>query len=401
MDRKGGTGRLTFSLLLFALTLTGCAALIEWGWDEPDQAFLRAHIARMERKPFDGVVLRLTVPGVAPDLANFSWHLADHRYQWPELRPAVEELRAVQFRRFRHNFLRINLNSTERQLDLRDDAAWETLLANLGHAARITRDSGLRGLMVDPEAYAEPDLLDGRPRFNVFDYRRRALRDADFEEYRSAAFRRGQQAAATLGDAAADLVLLFAFAYSFPCRSSLPETEQPYGLLPAFVDGILVAKPKGMLVVEGHEPSYPFRSCHQFQEAYRRLRVECRRLSLSPQQYDQDLQIGFGIWMDNESGQRCAAFRAEGKPCPWADPTLYPEEARHQVDPRLFGEAVASALDLTDQYVWIYSEEPKWWTAAQPDGENLPAEFVQAIEWARETALARRGSICPKPTLEQ
>ncbi|MGH7411957.1 MAG: hypothetical protein ACREJ6_12980 [Candidatus Methylomirabilis sp.] len=44
MDRKGGTGRLTFSLLLFALTLTGCASLIEWGWDEPDQAFLSSHL---------------------------------------------------------------------------------------------------------------------------------------------------------------------------------------------------------------------------------------------------------------------------------------------------------------------------------------------------------------------
>ncbi|MGH7411498.1 MAG: hypothetical protein ACREJ6_10645 [Candidatus Methylomirabilis sp.] len=401
MDLEGRADRLTLSLLLFTLTLSGCASLIEWGWDEPDQAFLRTHIAQMERKPFDGVVLHLTVPGVAPDLANFSWHVADHRYQWHELRPAVEELQAVPFRRFRHNFLRVNLNPTDRPLDLLDDGAWETLLANLGLAARIARDSGLRGFMVDPEAYAARDPEDGRPRFNVFDYRRRAVGGAGFEEYRSAAFQRGRQTASVLGATAPDLVLLFAFAYSFPCRSSLPEPEQPYGLLPAFVDGILAGKPKGMLVVEGHEPSYPFRFCHQFQEAYRSLRGECRRLSLSPQQYDRDLQIGFGIWMDNQSGQPCAPYREEGKSCPWADPTLYPEEARHRVDPSLFGDAVASALDLTDQYVWIYSEEPKWWTSARPDGENLPAEFVQAIEQAREAAVVRRGSICPRPTGEE
>ena len=401
MDHEGGAGRLTLALLLFALTLTGCTALIEWGWDEPDQTFLAAHIAQMEGKPFDGVVLHLTVPGVPPHLANFSWHLADHQYQWHELQPAVEQLRRVQFRRFRHNFLRVNLNPTDQPLDLLDDAAWETLLANLRLAARIARDGGLRGLMVDPEAYAAPDQSDGRPRFNAFDHRRRVVGDAPFEEYRSAAFQRGRHVAAALGDAAPDLVLLFAFAYSFPCRSSLPEPEQAYGLLPAFVDGILVDKPKEMEVVEGYEPSYPFRSCHQFQEAYRRLRVECRRLSLSPQQYDQDLQIGFGIWMDNQSGQPCAAYREEGKSCPWADPTLYSEGARHLVDPRLFGDAVASALDLTDKYVWIYSEEPKWWTVARPDGENLPAEFVQAIEEARDTAVARKGSICPKPAMDQ
>ena len=394
------TRPLAASLLILSLASTGCAHLIEWGWDEPDQTFLTTHVAMMERKPFDGVVLHLTVPGASSQLANFSWHLVDHRYQWDDLQPAVEELKAVPFRRFQHNFLRINLNSTDRPLDLLDDGAWETLLANLRLAARIARDGGLRGFMVDPEAYAAHDPEDGRPLFNVFDYDRRAVREASFEIYRSAAFQRGGQAAAILGDTAPDLVLLFAFAYSFPCYSSKPQGEQAYGLLPAFVDGILVAKPREMMVVEGHEPSYPYRHCHQFQGAYRRLRAECQRLSSVPQRYDDELRIGFGIWMDNGSGRPCAPYRKEGKPCPWADPNLYSEEARHRVDPHLFQQTVASALDLTDQYVWIYSEEPRWWTSARPDGENLPAEFVQAIERARATALARRGSICPKPTAD-
>ena len=71
------------------------------------------------------------------------------------------------------------------------------------------------------------------------------------------------------------------------------------------------------------------------------------------------------------------------------------------MDPRLFGDAVASALDLTDKYVRIYSEEPKWWSAARPDGENLPPEFVQGIEEAREIGVARKGSACPKPAIDQ
>ena len=390
---------LAASFLILSLASTGCARLIEWGWDEPDQTFLRTHIASMERKPFDGVVLHLTVQGVSSHLANFSWHLADYRYQWDELRPTVEELKTVPFHRFQHNFLRMNLNSTERPLDLLDDGLWETFLSNLRLAARATREAGLRGMMVDPEAYADLDPEDGRPRFNAFDYRRRGVREASLEVYQAAAFERGRQSAAIFGDTAPDLVLLFAFAYSFPCYSSKPAEEQAYGLLPPFIDGILAAKPKGLVVVEGHEPSYPFRSCHQFQEAYRRLRIDCRRLSSVPGRYDADLRIGFGIWMDNESGERCEPHRKEGRPCPWADPNLYPEEARHRVDPRLLEEAVASALDLTDGYVWIYTEEPKWWTAARPDGENLPAEFVQAIEQARAAAVARKGSICPKPEL--
>ena len=130
---------LAASLLILSLASTGCAHLIEWGWDEPDQTFLTTHVAMMERKPFDGVVLHLTVPGASSQLANFSWHLVDHRYQWDDLQPAVEELKAVPFRRFQHNFLRVNLNPTDRPLDLLDDGAWETLLANLRLAARIAR----------------------------------------------------------------------------------------------------------------------------------------------------------------------------------------------------------------------------------------------------------------------
>jgi hypothetical protein len=71
------------------------------------------------------------------------------------------------------------------------------------------------------------------------------------------------------------------------------------------------------------------------------------------------------------------------------------------VDPRVLQEAVSSALDLTDRYVWIYSEEPKWWTQAHPEGENLPVEFVDAIRQAREVAMARRGQICPKPIVSE
>lgn len=383
----------TASALITALTVTGCTYLIEWGWDEPDQTFLKTHIAAMERKPFDGVVLHLTVPGVPPGLENFSWHLHDHRYQWDEVRPVVEALKAVPFRRFRHNFLRINLNPVDRPLDLLDDYAWETVLSNLRLAAMIVREAGLKGLMIDPEGYV--------PKFNIFDYGRRASRETSFESYRSAAFRKGQQAATALGETAPDLVLFFAFAYSFPCGSSMREADTTYGLLPAFIDGILAAKPPEMAVVEGHESSYPFRYCPQFQEAYRRLRTECRRLSSVPTRYDRNLQIGFGIWLDNESTQPCAPYRKEGKPCPWSDSTLYPAEARHRVHPETFQEAVASALDLTDGYVWIYSEEPKWWTAAQPDGANLPAEFVEATERARKAAAARRGSLCPRPTVNE
>jgi len=75
-------------LLLLGLgtsgTLFGCATipapaagptkkLIEFGWDEPDTAFMRRHIAQMEQMPFDGVVFHVnyTTPEGKP--GNFLW----------------------------------------------------------------------------------------------------------------------------------------------------------------------------------------------------------------------------------------------------------------------------------------------------------------------------------------
>jgi len=51
------------AILVLAVTAASTAAeqgkskkLIEFGWDEPDTAFMRAHVAEMEQTPFDGCV---------------------------------------------------------------------------------------------------------------------------------------------------------------------------------------------------------------------------------------------------------------------------------------------------------------------------------------------------------
>ncbi len=36
------------------------------------------------------------------------------------------------------------------------------------------------------------------------------------------------------------------------------------------------------------------------------------------------------------------------------------------------------ALELSDEYVWIYAEHPRWWT-----NEKLPEAYLDAIKKAR------------------
>jgi hypothetical protein len=49
-------------MTMFVLALTpqqDGKKLIEFGWDEPDPAFMRAHAEQMEKSPFDGCVFHL------------------------------------------------------------------------------------------------------------------------------------------------------------------------------------------------------------------------------------------------------------------------------------------------------------------------------------------------------
>lgn len=397
--RSGEKGMLTAArgctwILLLALTglSPACARVIAWPSVEPDQDFVRRHIASMETKPFDGVVLQAVMSGPDGVTQAFTWSVLERRYSIEDFRPFVRTVRQVPFRRFQYNFLRINLNATDRPFDMFDDDRWDILIANFAAAAAAAREAGLRGFMVDPEAYAEPEPGTEIPRFNVFDFRLRRT-SREFPAYRQQAFHRGQAVGRAAVSAYPGITLILAFGPSATClgRGSLP--ERTYGLLGAFVDGLLAETGGQASVVEGFELAYPYRSCDRFQEAYAYLRGPCRDLSQDPARYDRWLEIGFGLWLDYDSLRTCQDPRLAGRPCRWFDPSLYPAEERFLVDPEQFAGAVASARAVSDGYVWIYTTEPKWWTEEHPLGENLPDAYVTALQRGQDAM----GLSCPRP----
>src|SRR5947207_15435883 len=105
-----------FALVLYASTIIPIAGLaqsthpstaaqkrlIEFGWDEPDTAFMRQHIAEMEKTPFDGCVFH--VPG---DFLGQCW--GKRAYREADLKPAIDDLKNTRIKTFTHNFLRFNV----------------------------------------------------------------------------------------------------------------------------------------------------------------------------------------------------------------------------------------------------------------------------------------------------
>src|SRR6266496_6603462 len=89
-------------------TLSG-KKLIEFGWDEPGTAFLRAHIREMQRTPFDGCVFHVDYQKPDGTKGSFTWQSwGSQEFNEGDLRDAFADLRAVHFGQLKHNFLRFN-----------------------------------------------------------------------------------------------------------------------------------------------------------------------------------------------------------------------------------------------------------------------------------------------------
>ncbi len=334
--------------------------LIEWGGNEPDSRFLRAHIEQMEKLPFDGVIFH-----VAGDHnENLCWDIwGDRRFAVSQFQNSLADLKATAFHRFTERFVRVNV--TPGKVDWFDDAAWAIVAQNFGVAAEIAKQGNCTGIMFDDEQYQGA----------LFDYRQQKHRDTkSFAEYGSKVRQRGREWMQQVAGHNPNITILLTFGYPItrPRPGEKDRSESDYGLWADFLDGMLSACAPGTRIVDAFENSYGYRRPEQFERAYRTIKEKALGWTGEKEAYRRHVQAGFGIWMDNDwnkHGWNATDF------------------SKNYFKPEGFGESVRLALQRSDEYVWIYTEKPRWWT-----NENLPAAYVKALEAARkgvQTSLAR------------
>jgi hypothetical protein len=323
--------------------------LIQWGWDEPDPAFMRAHIDDMERLPFDGVVFHVN----SSQGGNFVWEMwGSQRFERDEFDASVADLKATNFRRLTERFLRVNV--TPGDVDWFDDEAWSVVRHNAGVAAQVAHDGGCRGFMFDVEQYQH----------ELFNFEK--LPGRSWEECRARVRRRGQEWMQEVNNAYPDITILLTFGYKLAQPpEGMPRSAARYGLLADFLDGMLAACIAETVLVDGWEQSYSYKHPAQFGEARETILTAALAWTAEPEKYKTNLRAGFGIWLDYD-------WRHKG----WDTEDL----GRNYFSPAQFAESVQGALEASDGYVWIYSEQPRWWT-----GEKLPAAYVEALRSARRS----------------
>lgn len=353
------------ALLLIVLSWSSAAQaadskkLIEFGWDEPDTAFMRKHVAEMESLPFDGCVFHINY--LKNGVANGPFGSEDwgkRSFSETELQSAIDDLKATPFHRFTENFLRFNVLPGD--VDWFDD--FGPVVHNADLAAKIAREGHCRGILFDPEQYATP----------LFNYpKQRDAKTKSFAEYSAQAHRRGHELMEAFQKGYPGLTVIYTWGITLSYLqtggnvSKLPNSG--YGLLPAFINGMVEAAAADVSLVDGYEGAYGFRDANRFDAARKIFTTLSLPFIDHPDDFRRHFSLGFGIWLDNQ-------WRKKG----WdaADP------AKNYFSPEQFRQSVRLALRHSDRYVWIYTEKPKWWSE---EGKplDLSQPYVQALRDAR------------------
>lgn len=334
--------------------------VIYYGWGLPDTQYVRDHWREMEEMPFDGLGIvvaadrELWQKGRKGTPNQLGWQvMGERRFRLEDFCEAIADLKSARWRSFTDNFLPVILSTSISTSGLNwfDDERWQIIASNFAVVAKIAAEGGMKGLILDPEHY-------GCALFTYAEQRKRV--DRPFEEYVAVARKRGRAIMKAIASQKPDAILLSFYAYSLVAvemegRKNMATIQ--YSLLSAFYDGMLEAMHHRAQLVDGFEFSYGYKARDRFIDAYARIHGSAALFSAVPKLYRTRVNAGFGLRIDNKDG--FDYFK--------------PEE---------FREALRYALEVSDKYVWIYGQSPRFFP---PSG--IPFSYIDAIGAARPRAL--------------
>jgi len=370
-------------VLGLCLPIAHAGKLIETGWDHANPERMRQNLQVMEQTPFQGLVIQFSGPGGQPQ-----YRYVHSGEVWDEsaIPGIIADLQAVQPEQLKDRFLQVNANPGD--VDWFDDAGWEQIVHHWRLAARVAKQGGLTGILFDPEPYRDP--------WRQFSYAAQPqAAEHSFADYYAKARQRGREVMTAVAEEFPDITLFCYFMLSV--TGAAADLDAPidglvghsYGLYPPFIDGWLDVAPETVTFVDGCERAYLFTTQLDYLGAANRIRNTCQRL-ISPENrrtYRAQTQVSFGIYLDAYAN---------------------PPDSRYYIDPgdltptQKLQANVATALDVADEYVWVYGEQASWWptpntrAAAASWEERLPgidaalrsaADPAGYVEWL----MAQRG----------
>ncbi len=274
----------------------------------------------------------------------------------------MDDLESIQWTSFRHSFLRFNV--TPADLDWFDDYA--AVMSNARLAAHVARAGRCQGILLDTEAY--------QGKLFAFDSQRDAARRS-WADYAAQARIRGRDVMMAFQEGFPDLTVFVTFGHSLVWKQSdggkkpLPACHD--GLLVPFLDGMIDGAKGKTRLVDGHELSYGYRDPALFVQGREAIKVKAAGLAADPLRYHAVVSAGFGLWLDYDRP-------AHG----WNTAKI----ENNFFSPARFESSLRAAVEQTDEYVWIYTEKPRWWSKSG-SAVDLPSAYIKVVREVRRAAL--------------
>lgn len=356
--RKTMKTLIPLSLLLFAATVLHAydvnparKKLIQWGWDAPSPQYLLENIAEMEKMPFDGVVIRipLELPGDEM-LAKSMFH--GSRITYEMVADDIAILQRVPFKTFSDNFVRINLSPSRYDWF----ADFSVPLHNLKIAARVAKESGLKGLVFDIEQYNNTYVL----QYPHLDH----AASKTIAEYAAQVERRAVEIIETINAVYPDITIIIPHGYHAVYKmleEDGPLEHQEYGLLPSFLSGLTKGASDQTVLIDGYESSYSYTKEVEFLRGYHVMTSRALAFCPYPDKFRQVWRGAFAIWLD------CKRI--------WDTDEI----SNNFRSPDELARDLGFALQTADEYAWLYNQYARFWS--QP---NVPPAYIAAIAQARE-----------------
>lgn len=327
---------LLFSILNFftanSQIPTNKKKLIEFGWDFPKISLLKDSLSIMEqRTPFDGVVFSFDYDIFhAFDTAQ----LSDKYFQY-------EDLQKLHWSKFTDNFISVRgSGKTGPRWD--SDADWRKITNNLTKLSMAINKSGAKGIGFDPEFYME------NPALNPWKYDKNLYPNHSYLQIGKLVQKRGAQFMKALQVHKPDIRILCFWLLGLVTDQSKSIGLEHTGmaLYPFFVAGMLEAKSKQSMIIDGNESSYWYRSpIHFIQSRQLQFTLSRNFLPIQLRQRFDSVSFAQSVFYDG-------IFALDKS---FAN-DLSPSDRL-----KWFTDNLRSSLITSDEYVWLYSERVNWW----------------------------------------
>ncbi len=335
------------ALLMLMVSCVSFAAekhFVAHSWDllKVNTDDLVRNLAELEKLPLDGISISLSVKRADGRKVFRRDILTDARWNREDFSEEIENIRKISSGKLKHNFVLTNF-APEKRLVWTDDAAWEKAANNAAVLAWIVKESGAKGIMLDPEDYWKVKQYYPQPG------------DPPYAEAAALARRRGAQIMKAMSAENPEMVILSfgflrgTFKKFADLKAEMEKRGLSYGALWIhFYDGMLDELPPGARMVDATELGY---LCSASYNDFYQLTFVMNRMArelISPENHVKFLrqcQIGFGLYID----MYIAPESHE-----WSHPATGGSRFT-----TLFND-FSQAMTCADEYCWIYGEKYCW-----------------------------------------